>query len=347
MSALLRIVVVSDDRVRQASLVAALSSDHCCAIAIDYDRALVEIKQQPPDVVLLDVASAGAIEHVRRLSVSMPKSAYIVSVIAEPLPARTCVSAVAAGSHDVICEPYSSAELFARIEVHRRLRGWAAANIVGAPTAAKAPGSEVTSLRAWDYLGDIIADDLEGMFGQPVEISERWISLAEQIQFATIAMTLPSAQTELCISIVANPACRSWLGLTLLGDPAAPDEAIDDVMREIANMAGGALKRAALTEGPVLSTGIPVDGRSLPRRGSGARCWTISVGGQQLGVIGEVRRRANRRIPARRLLEGMIVVGDVRNQAGVLLLSSGTRLTSTTAQRLSNMLDSMEIDVSA
>jgi hypothetical protein len=66
-----------------------------------------------------------------------------------------------------------------------------------------------------------------------------------------------------------------------------------------------------------------------------------------IAIIGEVKRRVNRRVEARRLIEGMVVVTDVRNGGGVLLLPSGTRLTSTTAERLSNLLDHTLIDVAA
>ena len=65
------------------------------------------------------------------------------------------------------------------------------------------------------------------------------------------------------------------------------------------------------------------------------------------GLIADARTRANRRVPARRLAEGMVVVKDVLNGAGVLLLPSGTRLTSTTAERLSRLLDQTLIDVCA
>ena len=88
-------------------------------------------------------------------------------------------------------------------------------------------------------------------------------------------------------------------------------------MREIANVAGGALKRAALIEGPVLSTGIPVDGRSLPGRRRAVR-----DAGRSGSTTDRHRRdrrerqRANRRIPAKRLIEGMIVVTDSPERRG-------------------------------
>ena len=345
MSGGLSIIVVTEDLAKAASLVQLLSASHHRVIAIDFDQALVEITHQAPDVLVVDVATGEALGHLRRLACAIPKSIYVISIISGSLPGRACASAVAAGSHDVICEPYGAAELHARVDVHRRLRGWAVE--ASSRHATKAPANTLAALRAWDYLGVVVADDLEAMFGQPLEVAERWISVGPGSRLATIAMTQASAQLELCVSIVADRPALAWLGQTLLGDAGAPCEAIDDVLRELANTAGGALKRAALVEGPVLSTGIPRPAYrcrvATPVRGAG-RCRSMA---RSLAVMGHQRRRANRRVGAKRLMEGMVVVSDVRNQAGVLLLPSGTRLTMTTAQRLSNLLDCTEIDVAA
>ena len=67
------------------------------------------------------------------------------------------------------------------------------------------------ALRAWDYLGDVIGDDLEAMFGRPLDIRERWLPVSESLQLATIAMSLPTEQLELCVSIVADTESRRWL----------------------------------------------------------------------------------------------------------------------------------------
>ena len=342
----MRVVVASDSDEGRARLVRILTSDDRRTLGVDLDGLEAEIRHAVPDILVLEIPASGGPDLVRKICAAEPsRSMYILSVIGEHLPPRTSMSVVAAGSHDVLRAPYTAADLCAQVDIHRRLRGWIADRRT---PAAKPPSSELIELRAWDYLGDIIADDLEAMIGRPLELEARWPPMTDSIQLATIAMSLPSDQLELCISIVADTASRKWLGQTLLGDPAAPEDALDDVMRELANVAGGALKRAALVEGPVLSTGIPVDGRSLPGRESGARCWTAPLEGDAvIGVIGEIRRRANRRIPARRLREGMVVVGDVRNGAGVLLLPSGTRLTSTTAERLSSLLDRMFVEVTA
>jgi len=344
----MRILMVGEQDEARQRLSRSLQSERRVVVDATPENGAAEIRRQPPDVLLVLLPDSGGPDLIRALcTADQVGGMYVIAVTAEHHPARLVSSVLAAGSHDVLCAPFTDQELCACVDVHHRLSRWISTRI-RIESKPKPPRAVLTDLRAWQYLGDVIADDLETMIGRSLVIEERWPTFTEGTQSAAISMTLPAEQLELCISIVANVTTRRWLGENLLGDPAATDETLDDVMREMANIAGGALKRAALVEGPVLTTGIPVDSRSLPRRESGARCWTIPLdGAASIAVIGEVRRRANCRIPARRLIEGMVVVSDVRNNAGLLLLTSGTRLTSTTAQRLSNILDSMMIEVSA
>jgi CheY-like chemotaxis protein len=344
----MRVLIVGERQESRTQLASLLRADHDGVTDLDVEAAAAEVRHQAPHILLFLLPDTGGAEILRTLcAADKAGGMYVISVTAEHHAPRAISSAFAAGSHDVLSAPYCAQELRARVDVRRRLRRWMSTRI-RVDAKAEPTQSVVTELRAWHYLGDVIADDLEAMLGRALMIEEGWPTFTDSIQLATISMTLAAEQLELCISIVADTTTRRWLGASLLGDVSAPEEALDDVMREIANVAGGALKRAALVEGPVLSTGIPVDGRSLPGRDSGARCWTIPLAnGATIAVLGEVRHRANRRIPARRLIEGMVVVTDIHSHAGLLLLPSGTRLTSTTAERLSNLLDLTLIEVSA
>jgi len=344
----MKILIVADDSTARHALREQLRDR--AVVDVSIEEAPAEMKARPPHVLLFLLPEANGPELLRGLCAADTTGAiYVICVVPETHPARAVSSAFAAGCHDVLRAPFGLQELRSRINVRQRLRRWIT-NRLRLEEASKSQRipTVVELLCSWQNLGDVIADDLESLLGRSLIIEENWPEFGNSLQLAAISMTLASEQLELCISIAADARARSWLGENLLGDPAAPDEALDDVMREMANISGGALKRAALAEGPVLSTGIPVDGRSLPERDSGARCWTVPVAeGVTIAVIGEVRRRANRQIPARRLIEGMIVVKDVLSHAGVLLLPGGTRLTSTTASRLSNLLDLTLVEVVA
>ena len=114
---------------------------------------------------------------------------------------------------------------------------------------------------------------------------------------------------------------------------------MQDALRELANTAGGALKRAALGEGITLTTGIPRDD-TAGRFPDKHACYTLKLAGDTgcLAVVGEIRTRSNERISAAQLAEGMILAHDIRSEGGVLIVPAGSRLTATSANRLAAML---------
>jgi len=336
----MRVLVVSDDADLRCRLAGELDSSRRTAMACDVDRSPAAVRSQNPDVLLIHIATSEDLAIITSLTAEA-KSTYVLALIAEDLPARTSASAIAAGSQDVMRLPYTREELHLRVDARERLCRWIGAPHDQAQAAAGAP-----KLRAWQYLDTIVADDLEGMLGKRVTLTERQLP-KPGMHLATIPMTLPDAQLDLCISIAADGPARKWLGSALLGDDAATDDVVQDILRELANLAGGAFKRSALIERSAVSTGIPID-NGWTQLGPNARYWEVRTeDGSVFGLIADARTRANRRVPARRLAEGMVVVKDVLNGAGVLLLPSGTRLTSTTAERLSRLLDQTLIDVCA
>jgi len=332
----MRILIVSDDAELQKGLVTALESRRRTCLSCDVQHATAEIRRGAPDVLVVHVATAEDFIVVSALSV-LAGSMYVLALLGSELPARAVAAAIAAGAHDVFRLPYSREELHMRVDARERLCRW-----IG-PTGA----GSVTETRAWRYFDTAVTNDLEGMLCKTVKLTEKQLPPISSIQLATIPMTLPAEQLDLCISITADAAARKWLGVALFGDDAATNDVVQDIMRELANVVGGAFKRAALVERATVSMGIPVDNDPTPC-GPNARYWEIETeDGGVIGLIADARTRLNRRVPARRLAEGMVVVKDVMNGSGVLLLPSGTRLTSTTAERLSYLLDQTLIDVCA
>ena len=337
----MRVLVVSDDADLRCRLAGELDSSRRTAMACDVERASAAVRSQRPDVLLVHIATNEDLVIITSLSVEV-KSMYVLALLGEDLPARTAAAAIAAGSQDVLRMPYTREELHLRVDARERLCRW-----IGSPhdQAQADPGGP--KLRAWQYLDTIVADDLEGMLGKRVSLTEKRLPATTGMHLATIPMTVLDAQLDLCISIAADGPARKWLSSALLGDNAASDDLVQDMLRELANLAGGAFKRSALVERSAVSTGIPID-NGWAQLGPNARYWEVRTeDGSVFGLVADARTRANRRVPARRLAEGMVVVKDILNGAGVLLLPSGTRLTSTTAERLSRLLDQTLIDVCA
>ncbi|HEY1550725.1 MAG TPA: hypothetical protein VGG28_23005 [Kofleriaceae bacterium] len=265
---------------------------------------------------------------------------YVIGVVDDDISA-----ALACGCHDVLRAPFDDDELWARVDVLDRLAGWPLA-----PVGSRPSQRTIDAARAWRFLGDIVTTDLQQMFERRIELSQR-LPLSPPIRVATIPMVLARDHIELALSIVADRVACEWLATVLLDDQNASADAIDDVLRELANVAGGSLKRGVLPEGLVLSTGIPVGGDARfaeeLNAGVSVRSWCLELdAGVSLTVIADVRARPNRHVPASRLCEGMVLVGDVRNGDGAVLFAGGTRLTASGADHLGRLLGVTLVEVS-
>ncbi|HEX4455312.1 MAG TPA: hypothetical protein VH143_30845 [Kofleriaceae bacterium] len=340
----MRIVVVNTSTVCERTLGVLRERGHTIDVQ-KLDAAAAAIRVRAPEVVLAWLHDGECISLMRDVSAAdVGKTAFLIGVLPAGAQDRFISSAFAAGCHDVVRTPCPDEELVARVEVLERLRGWRGVK----PAPITKPRAE--EARAWTFLGDVVADDLETMVGRPLRVVRGTGTLAET-RSASIPMVFARDHLELAISLAADAAACRWLGDNLLGDPAAGPDALDDVLREMANVAGGAVKRAMLPEGVVLSIGIPVAGDARTAQTLGttatARTWRIFLDdGVSIALVAETRARPNQHVPARKLIEGMVLVSDVRNAAGVLLLPSGTRLTSTTAEKLGRLLDTAVVEVS-
>ncbi len=270
---------------------------------------------------------------------------YVIGVVGPDATMHDVSAALASGCHDVLQAPFGEDELWARVDVLDRFAGWPLAPVGSRPTQRT-----IDAARAWRFLGDIVTADLQQMLDRRIEISRR-SPMSPPIRVATIPMVLARDHIELVISIVADRVACDWLATMLLGDANASEAAIDDALRELANVAGGSLKRGVLPEGLELSTGIPVGGDARfageLNASASVRSWCLALeDGVSLTVIADVRARPNRHVPASRLCEGMVLVGDVRNGDGAILFSGGTRLTASGADHLGRLLGVALVEVS-
>jgi hypothetical protein len=189
-------------------------------------------------------------------------------------------------------------------------------------------------------MGQVVAEDLKQILGD-LDVAEGWL-IGGELRGASIPMSVTSEQAEIRVSVVVEAKLLRTLAGLLLGDENAPAAALEDMLREIANTAGGAVKRAASEEKVTVTTGLPINEARGLTRNEMTRCWTARINGEraQLGIIGEVHRRKNERLPVSKLQEGMVLSHDLRNDAGALIMPAGTRLTATTVTRMAGILGS-------
>jgi DNA-binding response OmpR family regulator len=350
----MRIVVLNERRLEREWMVRALvgAGDDVEGVA-DSHAALTAVGREPPQVVLACLGGSGGAEIVRALHAADASGQIYLVVVVE----GTCADVPAilsAGAHDFMRRPILPVDVLLRVQGSVRALRWARS--VGRPTSFDAPsGLDFASLRAWKALGDLVASDLAQVVNEPLTMTRGWparfhpdaagtagTAVRDRVRGATISMSLVGEQIEVRLSVAADPGTRVLLAKGLLDDPGAGAEVLDDVLRELANTAGGAVKRAALADDVTLTTGIPVnDDPVRPAPGSGLQAWTatFAAGHGCLGLVGEIRRHVSRFVPASSLREGMILLHDIRGDGGAVLVTAGSRLTSSTASRLTRILD--------
>ena len=312
--------------------------------AADAKSALTAMARSVPHAVLVGWPASFGKELVQILR-GADKSGrlYVVVALDDPSPCRVC-DVLAAGAHDFIRLPAIPQEIASRVDGPRRLSAWA-------ETIARTEGFDwsaavdVGRMRAWEEMGELVTEDLASLTGLPLRPVAGWpAAFTGALRAATITLTLVEHKVDLRVTVATDHNGATSLAHLLLGESAAGEDAMNDVLRELANTGGGAVKRGAFSEDLTWTMGIPVNEVVTRARVEGARCWSVALTSEaSIVLVGELKERANQHVTATKLREGMVVVRDVRNEAGALLVPAGTCLTSTTAERVARLLDARTV----
>lgn len=328
---MLALVVIDQKSVRESAARILQAAEHRVE-QTDSKGALGLLDRLRLEVLVIGW-SPGAAALVRRLrSLDTGRQCLVLAVL-EQQPSSEIPAVYAAGVDDFMRAPVSKEELVGRLEALRRRTHSEAG-------AAQdwSDGVDLQKLQVWGELGNLVAEDLSQLSG-PLDVCEV-AALEGSLHIGSITLSLASDETEMRVSVAVEPSRVQSLGALLLGDESPSRAALDDMLRELANTAGGAVKRAALLEHVTATTGLPVnETRTIPA-GEGRRCWLATIRGTnvRMGFVGEVLRRANQRVAAAELREGMVLAHDLHNHHGALVMAGGTRLTATSAGRVASLL---------
>ena len=310
----MRVLVLDDKRQERESVAMALQKASCTVEAVVEPKcAVTALAREPAQVVVISWPSTGGADIMRLLrGADASGQAYVVALLDPPAKMGEVPALMAAGVHDFLRRPFHGEELVARVQGSTRMLKWARL-VAGSGVFDLAAGVDMARLDAWRRLGPLVAEDLAQLVGRELEAIEGWPkNFGQRVRGATIPMSMASDQTEVRVSIVVDPSSATWLASTILGDPAPADDVLEDVLREMANTAGGAVKRAALPDNVVMTAGIPVNDNKVEQKGSGVRSWAVDLDGGKAGIaiVGAIRNRDIQRISAVRLREGMVLVHD-------------------------------------
>jgi CheY-like chemotaxis protein len=294
-----------------------------------------------PDVAIIDWNLEGAAKIVRQLrSMATCGHTYIVTMSAGRV-VTDLAGAVRAGADDHFFKPILREELLFRASAMERL-----------PELTKrlqhTPGAQskdkmvsVVGERAWNEAPAVVMQDVSEMLQEAMQIVP-CEGLGDFAYGAELALTLATEELELRIAVGVGAASLKQLAGTIFGDPNAPESAQRDIVREMANLAAGAIKRAALDEGAAFTIGLPFDTDFARRRETfiAEQEFVLRGSGSATDVALRVTAitKGLTRVCVADLREGMVLARDLLNDVGNLLAPAGTRLTTSHITRLGRVL---------
>ncbi len=146
---------------------------------------------------------------------------------------------------------------------------------------------------------------------------------------------------EVRIALGVDAATLESLTVHLFGESG--DEFADDTLTELGNMMMGGFKTGFSKEKAGFASGLPklVDIGEVMRPTVVLKrheTRTLSADGVEIFVSVGLRSKENRFVVPGHLAEGMVVVNDVFNPRGILMVKNGTRLSSKVIGRLRDQL---------
>ncbi len=330
----MKILVAGTSPIERERLLALLSDHYPCVGLDDNESLAAAFERHAPTMVLLSPDEIAIIAG----------RAYSIALVAEsPSPAEFS-HALAAGADDVLRTNACKEEVWARVGNLARMRP----HTTPMPTLRMRIGE----VRIWKDIERIVATELGELLGTSLDLSSSLPTDSAApapartlVHTSVIPLTLVSGHVLVQLGIGVDEATRAQLVETLLGGDDS-GEALRDALREMANTAGGAIRRAALDDGVSFSIGLPSN-ENLFGASSQQRMWTISNGcGLQLDCTVTLSANKPTRIRAADLREGMVLARDVLAHDGTTI-AAGTSITRTTAEQIGQHARDREIEVEA
>lgn len=208
----------------------------------------------------------------------------------------------------------------------------------------------VRRLLPWRFASELLRIDTSKYLGAPATLSTEPEANAAPLAFAyTIGLACPLHQLEMRIALGADAPSGLLLANALFGEES--DELAGDLLSELANIMMGALKSGFSEEGLAFTGGLPrvippATVLAPPQAYTLVQTCAIAVGGAKVHVHLGIESKGTLTVTAAFLAEGMVLVRDLFNPKGLLLIAAGTRLSTHMVERVRGVLPpKQEIDV--
>lgn len=370
-------VVVVEEEDREAARITGVLTEHGhldVVHAKDAAQALDATAVDDVCILLADIAGSG-IDLVRRLRarVGFPYT-YAIMLTSRGSAARLA-EAFEAGADDFLAGPFDAPELVGRVRAAERIVHLERSLAVRCaelettlraldPTAAaeslaranmrlrsmrrqSSAAESLVQALPWEPMSAVLCEGLTQLVGEPfapAATGERHAAVVGEVSMAEASQRL-----EVGATIVVDGASTKGLAGVLLGDENDVEGACTLVL-EIGNVLLGCLKTAYSAHGYDFTVGLPsqpnlTDAQATYDAHGCRQRFAFTANGMTVEVWIRAAEKRDRSVGVGELSEGMVLVGDVHDARGMLLIRGGTRVTQTTVERLVGLIPDAMVSV--
>jgi two-component system chemotaxis response regulator CheY len=307
------------------------------------------------DWTLPDIDGIAVVRHVRSKLAVQPIILLVSSFSGEGARQQ----ALRAGADDYVSKPFEPLSLLDVITtaLARRAAGAGSATIadfppppnssvskagsddIGPGRAAKRAPARIEGTAAWRGLPHSIATTLRDGLGVDIKYEQASLCESGENMSAAVFMINVSHLIEVAAALFVSWNSGAELARIILRDANPDDVAIRELLVELGSNVLGTLKTALRRDGLLFTLGLGHPA-GMPLASGFARSFDATwVGGftapgLRITTVFGSRPIAKVAMPLRKLKENMVLAEDLVSEGGTVILAAGSRLTSSTAERL-------------
>lgn len=330
------------------------SGEHTFTVVNEVPKLIPGLLAQPAALVLLCVErpSPQIVELIGQLRAEAVLEPAQIQLIAPVVDEVTAVKAFQAGLDGVIPKGSSPAYLVQRLAAVERVLATVerkasapAARSSGGPAAVTTTAgglATITRAQAWKAVPERLAQAASQFYGLPAKPAEVAAAVSPHLDAArSVVLSSAPHSVDMRLVVGADHGSTHELARHLFGE--ADEGLVADMLGELSNIFMGALKTAFSGEEIQFTSGlpsaVPVGELMTPSFSFAQRhIVSIEVGSARICVSVGIRSNAPSVVPLSDVAEGMVLSKDVLSERGMLLVSSGTRLSETMIEKLRSLL---------
>jgi len=319
------------------------------------------------DWTLPDLDGISVVRHVRAQVATQPVILLLSSLNGQG-PRQ---QALRAGADDFITKPYEPLQLLDALEAAVARRSQVSAAVADAtitdfppppsavqstpaersqPSLVKQSAAFIENTAAWRGLDRIVETTL--CQGTGVELGYERANLCEsgENMSSAVFMVNVSHLVEVAAALFVTWNSGAELARIILRDDNPDDVAIREILVELGSNVLGNVKTALRRDGLMFTLGLGQPA-GMPLASSFARSFAVSwVGGfsgpgLRITSVFGARSIPKVAMPLRKLKENMVLAEDLLSDSGTMVLPAGTRMTSSTAERLARQFAHRSVQV--